>query len=89
MDREETQAIASLVRKIEEQLIELRGAEIANTLAVRALLDAHPDTDALRASIASDLGDAWPTNPRAASEERSLRAAVRKTLTQLGCSLPH
>ncbi|NKF23602.1 hypothetical protein [Solimonas marina] len=85
MDREETQAIASLVHKIEEQLIELRGAEIANTLALRALIDAHPDAEELRTAIATDLGDAWPADPQAGTEERALRSAVQRTLKQLGC----
>ncbi|HEY9547493.1 MAG TPA: hypothetical protein VIR56_15885 [Solimonas sp.] len=84
MEREEAQVIASLVKKIEEQLIELRGAEIANTLAVRALIDRHDDSAELRASIARDLGDSWPTNPDASDEERALRKAVQKTLKQLG-----
>ncbi|NGY04367.1 hypothetical protein [Solimonas terrae] len=87
MEKQEAQAIASLVRKIEEQLIELRGAEMANTLAVRALLDQQGNAEQLRATIAADLGDAWPANPQATTEERALRKAVQKTLKQLGCSL--
>ena len=88
MEKQEAQAIASLVRKIEEQLIELRGAEIANTLAVRALIDGHVDAAQLRATISADLGAAWPADPQASAEERALRKAVHKTLKQLGCSAP-
>lgn len=85
MEREEAQVIASLVKKIEEQLIELRGAEMANTLAVRALIDRHGDADDIRVQITRDLGDSWPANPNATDDERALRKAVQKTLKQLGC----
>lgn len=88
VEKQEAQAIASLVRKIEEQLIELRGAEIANTLAVRALIDSQSNAEQLRAAISADLGAAWPADPQASAEERALRKAVQKTLKQLGCALP-
>jgi len=88
MEREETQAIASLVRKIEEQLIELRGAEIANTLALRALIDAQSDAGPLRTSIAEDLAESWPADSKASAEEHALRKAVQQTLQQLGCAVP-
>lgn len=84
MEREETQVIASLVKRIEAQLIELRGAEMAHTLAVRALIDRRDDADEVRASITRDLADSWPANPDAVDDERALRRAVQKTLKQLG-----
>ncbi len=88
MEKEEALVIAGLVKKIEEQLIELRGAEMANTLALRALIDGRADADTLRSNVAADLGAAWPANPCATAEERALRKAVQKTLKQLGCALP-